>query len=131
MEVKLSTEGYEILSSGSVIVPSNEYVQFEIYGMRFRFSFIQESTEDNAKVQITKTVETDQSGQKCLTILISNVKDSFFGSLIRSMPVASIEGRPLNVRFSILSINKDEEANTEDKILFYTWYLSNDVNEEA
>lgn len=131
MEVKLSTEGYEILSSGSVIVPSNEYVQFEINGMRFRFSFIQESTEDNAEVQITKTVETDQSGQKCLTILISNVKDSFFGSLIRSMPVASIEGRPLNVRFSILSINKDEEANTEDKILFYTWYLSNDVNEEA
>ena len=131
MEVKLSTEGYEILSSGSVIVPSNEYVQFEINGMRFRFSFIQESTEDNAEVQITKTVETDQSGQKCLTILISNVKDTFFGSLIRSMPVASIAGRPLNVRFSILSINKDEEANTEDKILFYTWYLSNDVNEEA
>ena len=131
MEVKLSTEGYEILSSGSVIVPSNEYVQFEINGMRFRFSFIQESTEDNAEVQITKTVETDQSGQKCLTILISNVKDSFFGSLRRSMPVASIAGRPLNVRFSILSINKDEEANTEDKILFYTWYLSNDVNEEA
>ena len=131
MEVKLSTEGYEILSSGSVIVPSNEYVQFEINGMRFRFSFIQESTEDNAEVQITKTVETDQSGQKCLTILISNVKDSFFGSLRRSMPVASIEGRLLNVRFSILSINKDEEANTEDKILFYTWYLSNDVNEEA
>ena len=108
MEVKLSTEGYEILSSGSVIVPSNEYVQFEINGMRFRFSFIQESTEDNAEVQITKTVETDQSGQKCLTILISNVKDSFFGSLRRSMPVASIEGRPLNVRFSILSLNKDE-----------------------
>ena len=131
MEVKLSTEGYEILSSGSVIVPSNEYVQFEINGMRFRFSFIQESTEDNAEVQITKTVETDQSGQKCLTILISNVKDSFFGSLRRSMPVASIEGRLLNVRFSILSINKDEEANTEDKILFYTWYLSNDVNEDA
>ena len=99
--------------------------------MRFRFSFIQESTEDNAEVQITKTVETDQSGQKCLTILISNVKDSFFGSLRRSIPVASIEGCPLNVRFSILSINKDEEANTEDKILFYTWYLSNDVNEEA
>ena len=131
MDVKLSTEGYEILSSGSVIVPSNEYVQFEINGMRFRFSFIQESTEDNAEVHITKTVETDQSGQKCLTILISNVKDSFFGSLRRSMPVASIEGRPLNVRFSILSINKEEEANTEDKILFYTWYLSNDVNEEA
>lgn len=131
MEVKLSTEGYDILSTGSVIVPSNEYVQFEINGLRFRFSFIQESTEENAEVQITKTIETDRNGQTCLTILISNVRNALFGSLRHSMQVATIEGRSLSVRFSILSINKDEESNTEDKILFYTWYLSNNVNEEV
>lgn len=121
----MSTEGYSILSSGSIIVPSNEYVQFEIDGLRFRFSFLQESQDENADVQITKTIESDSSGQKCLTILISNLKNAFFGATKHSIQVATIKNHPLSVRFSILSINKDEETNSEDKILFYTWYLSN------
>lgn len=130
MEVKLTTEGFEILSSGSVIVPSNEFVQFEIEGLRFRFSFIQESSEENADVQISKTVERDQSGQECLTIMISNLRNAFFGALRHSMDVATLNNRALSVRFSILSINKNEETNTEDKLLFYTWYLSNNANGE-
>lgn len=129
-EVTLSTEGYEILSSGSIIVPSNEYVQFEINGLRFRFSFVQESDEDNAEVKISKNVETDQSGKKCLTVLISNVRNSFFGSIRQSMQVATIDGRSLSVRFSLLSINIDEESKTEDRLLFYTWYLSKKINQE-
>lgn len=123
-DVTLSTEGYEILSSGSIIVPSNEYVQFEINGLRFRFSFVLESDDDNAEIKISKNVEIDQSGQECLTILFSNVRNSFFGSIRHSMQVATIDGRSLSVRFSILSINTDEERKTEDKLLFYTWYRS-------
>lgn len=129
-DITLSTEGYEILSSGSIIVPSNEYVQFEICKLRFRFSFVQESNEDDAEIRISKNVETDQSGQECLTILISNVRNSFFGSIRHSMQVATTEGRSLSVRFSILSINIDEERKTEDKLLFYTWYRSKATNGE-
>ena len=130
MDVTLSTEGYEILSSGSIIVPSNEYVQFEINGLRFRFSFVQESDEDNAEVKISKNVETGQSGKICLTVLVSNVRNSFFGSIRQSMQVATIDGRSLSVRFSLLSINIDEESKTEDRLLFYTWYLSKKINKE-
>lgn len=130
MEVKVYSESSEIISSGNVIVPSDDYVQFELYGLRFRFAFVQESTDENAEIQITKSVETDQTGQQCLTILFSNVKNSFFGSFSDSIQVATIEGRSLSVRLSILSIIRNDEATREDKILFYTWYLSNKPKEE-
>ena len=129
MEVKLSTEGYEILSSGSVIVPANEYVQFEIEGLKFRILFVQESEDENAPVQISKTVETNQNGQDCLTILISNLQKAFFSSTRQSMQVATIGDRALSVRFSIVSVNRIEELGSEDKLLFYTWYLANDTTQ--
>lgn len=125
MEVKVSTEGYEILSSGSVIVPSNEYIQFNIEEFKFRFLFMQESQDDDAPVRISKNLEKDENGDSYLSVIISNVHNSFFGSTDNSFQLATMNNRALSVRFSILSINRDRENRTEDKILFYTWYLAN------
>ena len=129
MDVKLSTEGYEILSSGSIIVPSNEDVQFEIKKLRFRFTFIQNAHKDD-DVQIERMVDSDEKGE-FLAIIIKNMNNSFFASTKQSVKVATLERRPLYVRFSILSINREEENKAEDKILFYTWYLSNKTVEEG
>lgn len=125
MEVKVSTEGYEILSSGSVIVPSNEYIQFNIEEFKFRFLFMQESQDDDAPIRISKNLEQDENGDSYLSVIISNVRNSFFGSTDNSFQLATMNNRALSVRFSILSINRDRENRTEDKILFYTWYLAN------
>ena len=39
MNIEVSTTNHIILNSGSVIVPGEEYVEFKIEGLRFRFTF--------------------------------------------------------------------------------------------
>lgn len=129
MDVKLTTEKSEIIASGSVIIPNDDYVQFELEGLKFRFVFILEQKGEDSSVTITKRIEKDNNNNtECLSIIISNVKRALFGSLGHSMQVATIDNKNLSIRFSIVSINRDTKLNSEDKILFYTWYLAKNPN---
>lgn len=37
--MQLSTGKYEIIETGSVIIPTNDYIQFSFENLRFRFLF--------------------------------------------------------------------------------------------
>ena len=50
MDIRISTEGCDIISSGSVIIPSNDYVEFSIENLRFRFNMVQNSNNSESGI---------------------------------------------------------------------------------
>lgn len=124
MDIKISTEGYDIIDSGSVIIPSNDYVEFSIENLRFRFNMVQNSSNvENGVIQTN--VESDDIGQ-CLIITLVNFSSSFFAAPKNALHLAKVNNRDLFLRFSLTSINVTEEA--ADGLLFYTWMLSKSEN---
>ena len=120
MEVSISTERFDVIASGSVIIPANDYVEFAIEDLRFRFNLVQNS-EDLQQGQINTDVETDDRGQ-CLVITLMNFSSSFFASPNQALRLARMNNRDLFLQFSLTSINRT--ADGPDGLLFYTWMLS-------
>ena len=124
MTVKLSTEQFEIISSGSVIIPFNDYVEFAIENLRFRFTMIQNrSYGQQGKFQTN--LERDEKGE-CLVISLINFSSSFFATPNQELRLAHLQDKDLCLRFSVTAINKT--ANGFDGLLFYTWLLSKEEN---
>ena len=124
MNIRISTEGCDIICSGSVIIPSNDYVEFSIENLRFRFNMVQNSNNSESGV-IQTNLESDDKG-KCMIITLVNFSSSFFATPKKSIHLAKINNRDLFLRFSLTSINVTEEA--ADGLLFYTWMLSKSEN---
>ncbi len=126
MDIRISTEGCDIISSGTVIIPSNDYVEFSIENLRFRFNMVQNSNNSESGV-IQTNLESDDRG-KCLIITLVNFSSSFFATPKESIHLATVNNRDLFLRFSLTSINVTEDA--ADGLLFYTWMLSKSENNE-
>lgn len=74
--VELYTEVFDIISTGSVIIPANDYVEFLIEDLRFRFNMVQNDAEaQNGTIETN--IEQDDKGQ-CLIITLINFSSSFF-----------------------------------------------------
>lgn len=128
MEVKISTEHYDIINSGSVIIPFGQNIEFKINGLRFKIIFPQVITEsEEQQNSIEQTVRSDEEGEY-LEITIANLRSAFFATARQLMHLAKLEGRKLFFKFSIVSVNSSEN-NEEDKIMFYTWYQEKQITE--
>lgn len=124
MEVKVSTERFDVISSGSVIIPANDYVEFLIENLRFRFNMVQRDSAAQTGT-IETNVETDERGQ-CLIITLVNFTSSFFATPKDALRLAHVQNRDLYLKFSFMSINPTEYG--PDGLLFYTWMLSKEEN---
>ena len=107
MEVSVSQKifigEYEVLSSGSLIVPSSKNIEFIF---------------DNLKFRIVFETEKDDNGNLTQGHFDFNVeKDSM-------LQVATLNKRKLYLKFCINSINNTQSNESkEDKIFYYTWLL--------
>lgn len=120
--MKITTTSYNVLETGSVIVPSGESLEFEIEGLRYRFNFKKEKDEKSGNyiANITGSlVEEEES--KCFVINIVNY-DSLFSSTTQMLNVGTIKGKTLSVRFSIVALDENE-TKTTTRIFHYTWYI--------
>lgn len=123
LDVKVSTERYDIISCGSVIVPKDDYVEFEIKRLRFRVIFTNEKVEDGQRTSgMRYGTEEDDNGQ-LMVITFFNTESSLFLGQSKLLRLATIENKPLFFQFSISSVG---EKSNQTKILFYTWYLQKD-----
>lgn len=122
MDIKVSNELFEIILTGCAIVPSNDFIQFEIEDSTFRFQFTPNDQVNPETGRIESMEETDESGKRIMSIIMSNMDGSFFTTSGSYFNMGKINDRELKLRFSIKSVNEDD--NAEDKLFFYTWYLS-------
>ena len=121
MDIKLYTEEFEVISSGSVIIPSEDVVIFS-FNNKLRIKIIFQMNNTNpTEGRYYSSLESDSEGQ-ILNLHIENMNHSFFSATDSGINIGKIDGKLLALRFSIVSINQ-EKAN-EDKLFFYTWYLS-------
>lgn len=122
MKIKKETTDYEILESGSIIIPSSQYIEFSFDELRFRILFSTEDQRvetDNASRMVYE-VQSDIVGQY-LRITLFNFSASFFATSRNLVNVATLGGKQLFLKFSVLSVNQN--GDDEDKIFFYTWFL--------
>lgn len=118
-DVKISTDRYKILSSGCIIVPSLESLMFEFKELRFKISFL---ADDSNSPKYVSNVEKDDKGE-FLSILLCGFENSFLLSSNKEIHVSYIDNKPLYLKFSVISINRNGADNSEDKIFYYTWFI--------
>jgi len=125
MEIKIVSNDLEIISSGSVIIPENKYIEFQIDNLRFRIVFGEERDEKGNYTNGRIASELKNSGleNEFLQITMYNQNDAFFSSMKEMMNLATLDGKTIYLKFSIQSINKVGE-DAGDKLFFFTWYQS-------
>ncbi len=117
---------YEVLSSGSLIVPLSKDIEFIFDNLKFRVVFEMEKDDNGNLTQghYSLNIEKDEnSGLDFLKITMYNQNNSFFSSSNSMLQVATLNKRKLYFKFCINSINKQNDEGKEDKIFYYTWLL--------
>lgn len=129
--VTISTENYDIINSGSVVVQMGEYIEFRITNLKFRVMFIDEEPKGDTQLEgrIVSGVENKDSEDAFFKIVFYNQSTAFFASTSDFTQLATIDGKPLKLKFSIQSINRREYSS--DKIFFYTWYLGKEMSTQT
>lgn len=119
--MNISTKKYDIIDSGMVIVPPQEYIEFEHEGLRFRFNFIESTKSDSEqpKPEITGNLDNDEHSQ-FLSINVNNY-NGLFQTTTNMLEVGKVEGKALSVMFSIATVGS---GNERIRIFNYTWYKS-------
>lgn len=126
LKIRIEDEQYEIILTGSVIVPANDFIQFNIENLSFRFQFTPNDQPNPETGGIESIEETDEHGSRIMSIILSNMDGSFFTTSESYLNMGRINDRELKLRFSLQSIN--ERKDGEDKLFFYTWYLAKPKN---
>ncbi len=128
---QINVGNYEVISSGAVIVPNTEFLEFLFDNLRFKIIFEIEKDDNGNLTQghYTLSVEKDEVTQsEFLKITMFNQNKSFFSSSNTMIPVATLKNRKLLLKFCINSINTQDKEDKEDKIFFYTWFLEKIVD---
>lgn len=118
--MEISTSNFDIIESGSVIVPENDYVQFKFNGLRFRFVFMPNEIDmNNQEVGVAGTLKNDDEDDY-LEIEVQNY-NSVFSSPMEKLRVGTVGDKSLYVYFSIAPlITNNTKVNS--RIMLYTWY---------
>lgn len=124
--IKVSTDDSEVIASGSVIIPNGNSLLFELPDdLKFKIVFADKPDDPSDKSYHIEEID----GGSVLQITFYNVMNSHFGSPKQMVKLALLKGKLLSLGFSLLSINNVEER--EDRIFFYTWYLSKELHKEG
>lgn len=121
--MEISTSKYSVVSSGSLLVPENDYLEFSFQNLRFRFVFSPEEIDFSVKDHsINGTIKTDEKGDY-LELEISNY-NSLFSTPGNILKVGEIDGKDLYLHFSVVPLMKDNN-HVGVRVLTYTWYKDN------
>lgn len=127
-KVKLLTGNYNIIDSGSIVLQMGEYIEFQIGNLKFRIEFIDEPVVEgvNREGRISTSVIEPNTPDAYFKISLYNQNTAFFSSTTDFLDVATFDGKPLKLKFSVQAINNRDGSS--DKIFFYTWYLGKEVS---
>ncbi len=124
MNMKISTQNYDIINTGCAIVQMGEYLEFEINGLKIRIVFIDDDAEEDNRIQTV--IENEGTRNAFLKITFFNQYKAIFSSVSKLSSMAIINNKHLYLKFSIQAINNREGSS--DKIFFYTWYLDKEAS---
>lgn len=125
MDIKVTKNEWEIISSGYLLVIDGEFVDFSIEGLLFRLKFEKKEGEDT-KVGYGIIKNTDKPDY--MEIKCQNFDKSMFRTVNEPLLLAKKDGRDIAFQFSVSSIfphveNAKQVEVSENKILFYCWSI--------
>ena len=124
--MKISTNKYVVVDNGTIVLPDNEQLEFEIEGLRFRFTFLEDLSDDSkGKTRITGALVSDD-GSQYMSIDIINF-DSLFATPNQMIEMGKINGKKLFLNFSIITLSNKNDDKT--RVFHYTWYTLKEQND--
>lgn len=122
---KITIDKYEIINSGTVVVDSNNCIEFEFENekLKFIFRFIQDSSIEGQ----SQKIEIKTGDSSYLEFSLINFDGAQDTGNINLTPVATIEGRLLSLKYRVTSIGTEKP----DKIFNYSWYLERKEDSNA
>ena len=124
--MKITTSNYEILDTGSIVLPYNEYLEFEIESLKYRISFNEECESENKdQSRITGQIVQEEGGSY-FSLKVINY-NSLFSTPIQLLEMGTIDGKKLFLNFSVIPLSGSENNNNKTRVFHYTWYKSKRV----
>lgn len=121
----ISTGKYDIIESGSVVVPEDDYLEFEVEGLKYRFTFSDEKEADKPEKRRVTGALVAEGEDQLFSINIINY-NSLFTTPTQPFEVGYLDGgKILYVYFSVVSISADGRGKT--RVFHYTWLKSKEV----
>lgn len=120
MEFSKCLKSFEIIDSGCLIVPYNEFIEYNIHNLKFVVKFEYKEGAKDTQV-FTKVISSKDT--MYMEISIIGRGRSFFGSPNNMLNVGNFDGKKLFFLFSIQSINVQNDNGIEDKLFYYTWLI--------
>lgn len=120
MDFILETTSYNILQSGSLVVPGNQDVTFHLDNLIFRFSFHKEESKDKNQGRFEVKIVEDETLGRVLELRLYNMDTSLFGGPTKIVQVGRYHGYALYLQFSLVTLNSND--NQVQQLLFYTFY---------
>ena len=123
--MKITTSNYEILDTGSIVLPDNEYLEFEIESLKFRITFNEECEGENKdQSRITGQLVQEVSGSYFSMRIINY--NSLFSTPIQLLEMGTVGGKKLFLNFSVVPLSSSD--NNKTRVFHYTWYKSKELN---
>ena len=110
-------DNYDVVESGSVIISTDDFLEFKFENLRFRFEF---STEENTKSTIRIRKQTDKDNKDYMAIIFVNTLLKDFSSLCPPVAIANFNGKVMKVAFSPDTLVGE---GFKFKRLSYTWLI--------
>ena len=125
MTVKVSIHNYDVYDSGVIVLPENEYVEFNIESLRYRVSFSDDLNGENlGKTRVTGALD-EEDGKKFYSLKVINY-NSLFNTPQQLFEMGTLRGRKLFLYFSVVPISDDKSIKS--RVFHYTWYISKEIS---
>lgn len=123
--MKISTGKYDVIESGSVVIPQDDYLEFEVEGLNYRFTFSDEKEADKPEKRRVTGALVAEGGKQVFRIDVINY-NSLFTTPAQPLEVGNLDGgNKLYVYFSVVSVSADGMGKT--RVFHYTWFKSREV----
>lgn len=125
--MNIQNDRYDIINTGSVIIPKNDYIEFSFENLNFRIICKEEKNEDGTFSDTrykTRLVKDDSGNILYLELCIYNVTSNGFSATEDMLGLGFLSNRSLRLNFAISRISNGTY------LLAYTWYLFKEIEEE-
>ena len=123
MNVTISTNNYDIISNGSILISSDQTIKFEITNLIFIFTFIDDFSN------LTTRVDADvDASKKIMNLKFINFNNSLGTYNIEPINLGHIGEKQLFLNYRICRAKNLQDS--KQILVHYTWFLSRGDNND-
>lgn len=127
MKINIQNDKYEIINTGSIILPKSDYIEFSFENLNFRVICKEEKKEDGTPTDSrykTRLVKDNNGNVLYMELSIYNITGSTFSATENMIGLGFLSNHSLKLNFAI------NEISNSTYLFVYTWYLFKEIEGE-